>query len=72
MLSTAGVRLYYALESLLRVVKKNSNRQFAINRHSDDEMRRSNTLLKQNRNSGYLLRGVSGVMDEGRMPCVAF
>ena len=70
--STMSVWLNYAMEVMLKVVQDESMTAFSIKWPTVEEMRLSASLLQQNRTHGSLLRGVFGVCDGGRMPCVTY
>ena len=59
----------YALEVILRVVKRKSQKAFEIRWPKIEEIRASASLLDHNRTYRPLLQGVFAITDGGRMPC---
>lgn len=70
--SSVGVWLDYAMEVLIRTVKKRDRKDFEVRWPSPEEMHASAELLRRNRGNGFLLNGVFAVVDGGRMPCADY
>ena len=70
--SSLGVWFDYALDVILRVVKRKSRKEFEIRWPNVEEMRASASLLEHNRTYGPLLQGVFDITDGGRMLCAYY